>query len=85
MLPALKDATVLAGILIAFLVKGLIPSLAALFLAEKVPNPTKATFPCFLRPVVIPSIAASKARAASALVKPAFEAMISTNYILDII
>ena len=66
MLPALNEATVFAGILSGCLVNGLIPSLAALFLALKVPNPTKATFPSFLSPVVIPSIAASNARVASA-------------------
>ena len=83
MLPALNEATVLAGILIASLVNGLIPSLAALFLAENVPKPTKATFPSFLRPETIPSRQASNARVASAFVKPALLAINYTNSVLD--
>ena len=45
--PALNLATFLAAILIGFLVAGLIPCLAALSATEKVPNPTKETFPSF--------------------------------------
>ena len=41
--PALNLATFLAGILIAFLVAGLIPVRAALLATEKVPKPTKLT------------------------------------------
>ena len=85
MLPALNPAATFAGILIAFLVNGLIPSLAALFLAVKVPNPTKATFPSFLSPLVIPSKTASNALPASALVNPAFPATNSTNSVLLIV
>lgn len=76
MLPALNEATVLAAILIGSLVKGLIPSLAALVLALNVPNPTKDTFPSFFNPAVIPAIVASRARAASALESPASFAII---------
>ena len=79
MLPALNDAATVAGIFIGSLVNGLIPSLAALCLAVNVPNPTKATFPSFLSPVVIPSIVASNALCASALVNPALAATNSTN------
>ena len=85
MLPALNPATTFAGILIVSLVNGLIPSLAALSLAVKVPNPTNATFPSFLRPSVIPSIVASYALKASALVNPAFAATNSTNSVLLIV
>ena len=85
MLPALNPATTFAGILIVSLVKGLIPSLAVLFLAVKVPNPTNATFPSFLRPFVIPSIVASKALKASALVYPAVAETNSTNSVLLIV
>ena len=66
MLPALNEATVLAGILIASLVKGLIPSRAARFLALNVPKPTKVTFPSFFSPVWIPSNKASNTRPTSA-------------------
>jgi hypothetical protein len=45
--PALNLATFLAAILIGFLVAGLIPCLAALSATEKVPKPTKETFPSF--------------------------------------
>ena len=82
MLPALNEATVLAGILIASLVNGLIPSRAALFLAENVPKPTRETFPSFLSPAVIPASVASNARAASAFVNPASFAINSTNSLL---
>ena len=85
MLPALNEATVFAGILRGSLVSGLIPSLAALFLAENVPKPTKATFPSFLSPEVIPSRQASNARAASAFVKPALLAINSTTSVFYIL
>ena len=39
MLPALNEATTFASMCKGSLVRGLIPSLAALFLAENVPNP----------------------------------------------
>ncbi len=84
MLPALKDATVLAGILIGSFVEGLIPSRAARFFALNLPKPTKVTSPCFLSPSVIPSNTASQARPASAFDIFAFSATNSINSVFDI-
>jgi hypothetical protein len=81
----LNDTTFFAGIFIGSLVKGLIPSLAALFLEEKVPKPTSATFPSFLSPLVIPAKVASNTLPASALETPASAAINSTNSVFDII
>ena len=79
MLPALNVATVFAGILIASLVDGLMPVLAARFLALNVPKPTKATLPSVFNPLVTPAIVASKARKASAFVELVSLAINSTN------
>ena len=54
-LPALNTGTVDAGIVIVSLVLGFLPSLAALSLTSKVPNPTKDIFPSSTKEVSIPS------------------------------
>ena len=78
--PALNLATVLASMLIGFLVAGLIPCLAALSATEKVPNPTKETFPSFFFKVVVTlEINDSKAALAATLVMPASLAIASIN------
>ena len=75
MLPALNPGTTRAAISTASPVCGLRPVWASLFLAEKVPNPTKVTLPVFFNPSVTPSTTASNALAASAFVNSAFAAI----------
>ena len=82
MLPALNDATVLAGMCKGSFVRGLIPSLAGRTLEVNVPKPTKVTLPSFLRPSVIASIVASSPRAASALENPVLSFNFTSHYLL---
>ena len=77
--PGLNLAVFLAGILMAFFVRGLIPFLALLSETEKVPNPTNTTFPPFLTSLEMASKVASNAFFESTLLSPDCWAIASIN------
>ena len=68
-MPNLNTGTVQAGILISSFVAGLIPVLAALFLASKVPKPGTTTLLPALSSLPTAQTKASKARPASFIKK----------------
>src|SRR5690606_21126508 len=83
--PALNFAMVFAATLIVFFVCGLIPFLALLLEVEKVPKPTKDTFPPFFKDEVTFDVNESKAFFAAAFEIPASAAIASINSDLFII
>lgn len=78
-LPALNFTTFLAGILISFPVCGLRPVRAFLLLTEKEPNPMSWILSPFFKALLIASMVASNAFAASAFVSFAPDAIASIN------
>src|SRR5688500_6765305 len=84
-LPALNLATFLALILITAPVCGLRPLRAALLETEKVPNPTRVTFPFPFNVFVTSSTNESKVALACVFVMPASSAIFAINSALFIV
>ncbi len=84
-LPAVNFGVLAAGILITCPVLGLRPFLAFLFVTPKVPKPTMVTFCPFFKAALTASSVASKALVASALLRPAPDAIFSISSVFVMI